>query len=56
MGGPPSGNAGFDGPLGGGGLSFPAAWPAEIGLSSVSALGPVGGGLPVNDWISVAVD
>lgn len=48
MGGPPSGNTGLDGPVGGG-LSLPTPWPAETGLSSVSALGPVGGGFPVKD-------
>lgn len=35
-----------------GGRSPPIVWPADAGLSSVSALGPVGGAFPVNDWIS----
>ena len=52
MGGLPSSELGLDGPVGKG-LSLAGECPAEFGLSSVSALGPVGGGFPVRDWISV---
>ena len=52
IGGPPSESAGFEGPVGGS-LSPPTPCPAETGLSSASALGPVGGAFPVRDWISV---
>ena len=51
MGGLPSGKTGLAGPVGGG-LSLPVVWPADTGLSSVRALGPVGGGFPVSDCIS----
>lgn len=46
-----SSKVGFEGPVGGS-LSPNTEWPAETGLSSANARGPVGGALPVRVWRS----